>query len=56
MMTSKMTSEMRDLMYHSAITEMQGKTFYCEDGDGVLRRWYPPRPFTVDDEKERSDG
>ena len=21
----------------------QGRTFYCEDEDGVLRRWHPPR-------------
>jgi hypothetical protein len=25
-----------------AVQSMQGHTFYCEDADGVLRRWYPP--------------
>ena len=27
----------------NAIESMQGHTFYCEDDEGVLRRWYPPR-------------
>lgn len=26
----------------SAVKAMQGKTFYREDDEGVLRRWYPP--------------
>jgi hypothetical protein len=29
----------------NAVDEMQGGTFYCEDDEGVLRRWTPPRPF-----------
>lgn len=28
-----------------AIEDMQGKTFYCEDPDGFLRRWHPARPL-----------
>lgn len=27
----------------NAVDAMQGKTFYCEDDEGVLRRWTPPR-------------
>ena len=29
--------------YEAVIAQMQGHTFYCEDDEGVLRRWYPPR-------------
>lgn len=25
-----------------ALGEMQGHTFFCQDAEGVLRRWYPP--------------
>lgn len=28
--------------YEAVIEAMQGHTFYCEDGDGMLRRWHPP--------------
>ena len=41
-------------IYKTAIAAMQGKTFYCEDEDGMLRRWYPPRPIT--DKEGQSDG
>jgi hypothetical protein len=27
-----------------AVAAMQGKTFFCQDPDGFLRRWYPPFP------------
>lgn len=27
----------------NAVEAMQGNTFYCEDEDGLLRRWHPPR-------------
>ncbi len=30
----------------NAVDAMQGHTFYCEDGEGLLRRWTPPRPYT----------
>jgi len=30
-------------IYKNAIAEMQGHVFYCEDAEGVLRRWTPPR-------------
>jgi hypothetical protein len=33
------------LHYEFYIRQMQGRTFYCEDDEGVLRRWYPPRLF-----------
>lgn len=26
----------------NAVEAMQGKTFYCEDDEGALRRWHPP--------------
>lgn len=26
-----------------AVESMQGQVFYCQDEEGVLRRWYPPR-------------
>jgi hypothetical protein len=30
----------------NAVEGMQGVTFYCEDSEGALRRWYPPEmPF-----------
>ncbi len=40
------TIEVDFLQWHlmkSAVEAMQGHTFYCEDEDGVLRRWVPPR-------------
>jgi hypothetical protein len=27
-----------------AVAAMQGHTFFCQDPDGFLRRWYPPFP------------
>ena len=33
-------------IYKKAIEAMQGKTFYCEDEGGTLRRWTPPRPLS----------
>lgn len=30
-------------MMKNALEDMQGHTFYCEDADGLLRRWTPPR-------------
>jgi len=29
--------------YRRMLDGMQGHTFYCEDEDGVLRRWVPPK-------------
>lgn len=26
-----------------SINAMQGHTFFCQDPEGVLRRWYPPQ-------------
>ena len=34
--------------YRRAIDDMQGHTFYREDEDGVLRRWYPSRRHSKD--------
>jgi len=40
--------------YRRLIDTMQGQTFYVQDEDGFLRRWYPPqRPLL--DKGERSD-
>jgi len=36
--------------YRRRIDEMKGRTFYCEDDEGVLRRWYPPRRHSKDQE------
>jgi hypothetical protein len=38
----------------NAVDAMQGGTFYCEDDEGVLRRWTPPRPFQ--DKEGKADG
>lgn len=42
--------------YEQHIRLMQGEVFFCQDEDGVLRRWYPPRlhPSRVSDAKEDS--
>ncbi len=32
-----------------SVESMQGRVFYCEDDEGVLRRWYPPRPVHRDE-------
>lgn len=32
------------LLLNKAVQNMQGRTFYIEDDEGVLRRWYPPMP------------
>ena len=29
------------------VEDMQGRVFYCEDDEGVLRRWAPPRPVSI---------
>jgi hypothetical protein len=28
----------------AVIDAMQGHTFFCQDAEGFLRRWYPPNP------------
>lgn len=33
--------------YENQLEQMQSKVFYCEDEDGVLRRWSPP-PLLID--------
>ena len=45
-------AELRDFRYHKAILEMQGHVFYCQDEDGVLRRWHPPQPIELDSDKK----
>jgi hypothetical protein len=41
--------------YRRLIDQMQGHTFYCEDEDGVLRRWYPPRRPIIDKKGQGND-
>ncbi len=36
--------KMELLRVNSAVREMQGRIFYCEDNAGALRRWTPPEP------------
>jgi hypothetical protein len=31
--------------YEWLLNEMQKGRFYCEDENGFLRRWYPPKPM-----------
>lgn len=31
--------------YEALLRRMQGQIFYCEDEEGILRRWHPPRPL-----------
>lgn len=38
-------------VYKNAISQMQGKVFYCEDDEGFLRRWTPPRVIEDEDRK-----
>ena len=35
--------------YEAVIGQMQGGTFYCENDEGALVRWYPPRIRSVND-------
>lgn len=46
----EMTAAQKQIYYRKLIEAMQDKTFYCEDEDGVLRRWYPPRPLSDENE------
>jgi hypothetical protein len=44
-MTSKTILEGKVQHYERLLRQMQGHTFYVEDPDGLLRRWYPPAPL-----------
>lgn len=39
--------------YRRTVDAMQGYTFYWEDDEGVLRRWYPPKRPINDKEPEK---
>jgi len=45
-------SEFQATILLGAVEEMHGKVFYCEDEEGVLRRWYPPRLPNLESLKE----
>ena len=52
-----MTDELHRLrqtvfVLRNSFAAMQGNTFYCEDGDGMLRRWTPPTGKTIFDTAE----
>lgn len=50
-----MTSKDKDMLlnhYRSIIDAMHGHTFYCEDINGVLRRWTPPRRPMMDKQND----
>lgn len=36
--------------YEQLLDAMQNGTFYAEDEDGILRRWYPPSKLLTEDE------
>lgn len=38
-----MTNAQKVKAYEDKLLAMEGKVFYCEDDEGVLRRWFPPR-------------
>ena len=41
--------------YRRIIDDMQGRTFYVEDEDGVLRRWHPPQRHIMDRSEDDTD-
>ena len=48
-----MNNEQKVFFYENMLRDLQGSTFFCEDTNGVLRRWHPPRPIpTLKGEKE----
>lgn len=44
------TKEQREIIYHNHVKQMQGMVLFCQDEEGVLRRWYPPKPIQVVEE------
>lgn len=53
-MSRKITDDekLKLLLLNMSVAKMQGHVFYCEDGDGVLRRWTPPKPVTLSEVKD----
>lgn len=33
--------------YERLLDDMSAGTFYCEDDEGCLRRWFPPEPLDI---------
>jgi hypothetical protein len=50
-----MTDAQKVRVYEGKLLSMEGKVFYCEDDEGVLRRWYPPRLLPTIKSKEASE-
>ena len=47
--------EVETLQFHrlkNAVDDMQGHVFFCQDENGALRRWFPPRPYKVEADEE----
>lgn len=42
----------RLLVLNTSVAAMQNLVFYCEDDEGVLRRWTPPRPVKLENDTE----
>ena len=40
------------VLYRSLIDSLQGKTFFVQDEEGVLRRWVPPKSPIFDKNKD----
>lgn len=52
-----MTDAQKVKVYEDRLLAMEGKVFYCEDDDGTLRRWFPPRLIPAPTPKEgQGDG
>lgn len=54
-MSDKMTKQQMEgliFQFRRMLENMQGHTFYCEDENGVLRRWYPPKPPILSREED----
>lgn len=50
-----MTDAQKVRVYEDNMLSMEGKVFYCEDDEGILRRWFPPRPLFKTSQKEQSE-
>lgn len=48
-----MTNAQKVKVYEDKLLSMEGKVFYCEDDEGVLRRWFPPRLIPTLSTKEQ---
>ena len=42
--------------YRRIIDAMQDRVFFCEDDEGILRRWMPPRRPRIDNATSTTGG